>query len=131
MPRPIAFVSMIDSKGIQNLAPFSFFTAVGSNPPVVYFCPVLRGGEEPAKDMLRNVVNIVSEDFVEKMNLTAAEVGPEIDEFNRSGPGGTAQPLIPAWLMWRPCGPYFCFPSTSVPGYRFLRPCGLHLCFAL
>lgn len=101
IPRPIAFVSTIDAKGIPNLAPFSFFTGVGSNPPVVCFSPVLRSGEEPSKDTLRNVrethefvVNIVSEEFVEKMNMTAAEVGPEIDEFDLSGLTPVASELV-------------------------------------
>lgn len=92
LPRPIAFVSTVDAKGVRNLAPFSFFTAVGSNPPTVCFCPILREGNQAEKDTLRNireteefVINIVSEDFVEKMNLSAAEVGPEVDEFELTG----------------------------------------------
>ncbi len=48
VPRPIALVSTVDSRGIANLAPFSFFTGVGSVPPTVLFCPTLRsvGGSE-------------------------------------------------------------------------------------
>jgi flavin reductase (DIM6/NTAB) family NADH-FMN oxidoreductase RutF len=34
VPRPIAFVSTVDVAGVRNLAPFSYFTACGSNPPV-------------------------------------------------------------------------------------------------
>ena len=72
VPRPIALVSTIDANGVANLAPFSFFSGVGSVPPSVLFCPALRsaGTGEPAarKDTLRNVeetrefvVNVVSE----------------------------------------------------------------------
>lgn len=52
-PRPIAFVSTIAPDGAHNLAPFSFFNAVGSNPMTVLFCPANtpEGGE---KDSLRN-----------------------------------------------------------------------------
>lgn len=52
-PRPIAFVSTISADGVPNLAPFSFFNAVGSNPMTVMFCPANtpEGGE---KDTLRN-----------------------------------------------------------------------------
>ena len=78
VPRPIAFVSTISREGIPNLAPFSFFTAVSANPPVVCFCPVRRPGSNPYKDTLSNisatrefVVNIVSEEFAEKMNADA------------------------------------------------------------
>jgi len=92
LPRPIAFVSTVDADGIRNLAPFSFFTAVCSNPPTIVFCPAVRSSTAGQKDTLRNVVatgefvvNIVSEGIVGQMNQTAAEVPPEIDEFELSG----------------------------------------------
>ena len=92
VPRPIALVSSLDQGNVRNLAPFSYFTACSSNPPVVVFCPIMRPLPPMAKDTLRNiidtrefVVNIVSEDFVAAMNATAAEVGPEVDEFEISG----------------------------------------------
>jgi flavin reductase (DIM6/NTAB) family NADH-FMN oxidoreductase RutF len=92
VPRPIALVSSLDQGNVRNLAPFSYFTACSSNPPVVVFCPILRPGPPMMKDTLRNiletrefVVNIVSEDFAGQMNATAAQVGPEVDEFELSG----------------------------------------------
>ncbi len=92
VPRPIALVSSVDEQGVRNLAPFSYFTACSSNPPVVVFCPILRPAPLGAKDTLRNilathefVINIVSEDFADRMNATAAQVGPEVDEFALSG----------------------------------------------
>jgi flavin reductase (DIM6/NTAB) family NADH-FMN oxidoreductase RutF len=92
VPRPIAFVSTLSREGIPNLAPFSFFTAVSANPPVICFCPVRRPGPAPYKDTLSNivatgefVVNIVSEEFAAKMNATSAEFPPEVDEFQASG----------------------------------------------
>jgi flavin reductase (DIM6/NTAB) family NADH-FMN oxidoreductase RutF len=92
VPRPIALVSSLDEKNVRNLAPFSYFTACSSNPPVVVFCPILRPAPPQAKDTLRNVlatrefvVNIVSEDFAQGMNATAAQVPPEVDEFELSG----------------------------------------------
>lgn len=92
VPRPIALVSSVDQGNARNLAPFSYFTACSSNPPVVVFCPIMRPTPPMAKDTLRNiidthefVVNIVSEEFVERMNATAAQVGPEVDEFELSG----------------------------------------------
>ena len=91
VPRPIAFVSTVDAAGIRNLAPFSYFTACSSNPPVVCFCTAVRTGPRPYKDTLLNVeatgefvVNIVSEEFAEQMNLCSADVPPEIDEFELS-----------------------------------------------
>jgi flavin reductase (DIM6/NTAB) family NADH-FMN oxidoreductase RutF len=92
VPRPIAFVSSQDEHGVLNLAPFSYFTACSSNPPVVCFCTAVRTGPRPQKDTLHNiqatgefVVNIVSEEIAAKMNATAAEVAPEVDEFALSG----------------------------------------------
>jgi flavin reductase (DIM6/NTAB) family NADH-FMN oxidoreductase RutF len=92
VPRPIALVSTVDEANVRNLAPFSYFTACSSNPPVVVFCPIMRPLPLGAKDTLRNiiatrefVVNIVSEDFAGGMNATAAQVPPEVDEFELSG----------------------------------------------
>ena len=92
VPRPIAFVSTISADGIRNLAPFSFFTGVSANPPVIAFSPMIRGRDGARKDTLRNieatgefVVNIVSEDFALQMNACSAEVAPDVDEFELSG----------------------------------------------
>ena len=92
VPRPIAFVSTVSRSGVRNLAPFSFFTAASANPPVVCFAPMVRGGDGQQKDTLRNVqetgefvVNIVSEDFVGKMNICSAEFPPDVDEWEKSG----------------------------------------------
>ncbi len=95
VPRPIAWVSTVDADGIRNLAPYSWFTAVSANPPVVCFCPALReakDGLRATKDTLENVratgefvVNIVSDETVEAMNTTAAQLPPEVDEFVRAG----------------------------------------------
>ncbi len=94
VPRPVALISSVDAKGVPNLAPFSFFSGVGSNPPTVLFCPTLRrgAGDAARKDTLRNVeetqefvVNVVSEAIAGAANITAAEVAPEVDEFQLSG----------------------------------------------
>jgi flavin reductase (DIM6/NTAB) family NADH-FMN oxidoreductase RutF len=100
VPRPVALVSTVDRNGAANLAPFSFFTGVGSNPPTVLFCPVVRskstrladGVPDLRKDTLRNVeetgefvINVVSEAISTAANATAAEVPPEVDEFVLSG----------------------------------------------
>ena len=91
VPRPIAWVSTLDADGVPNLAPFSFFTVASANPPVLCFCPSVReakNGLRAHKDTLENiratgefVVNIVSEETVEAMNQTAAQLHPEEDEF--------------------------------------------------
>jgi flavin reductase (DIM6/NTAB) family NADH-FMN oxidoreductase RutF len=92
VPRPVALVSTVDRDGVPNVAPFSFFSGVGSNPPTVLFCPTLRASGDNRKDTLRNVeqtgefvINVVSDAISAATNATAAEVGPEVDEFQLAG----------------------------------------------
>jgi flavin reductase (DIM6/NTAB) family NADH-FMN oxidoreductase RutF len=96
VPRPVALVSTIDREGVRNLAPFSFFSGVGSNPPTLLFCPVLRASgdhrTDSRKDSLRNaeqtgefVVNVISDAIAWASNESAAEVAPEVDEFELAG----------------------------------------------
>ena len=92
VPRPIAWVSTMSPDGIPNLAPYSFFNGVCSNPPSLLFCPVRRGSDGKKKDTLNNieangefVVNIVTEHNVNLMNQTSAEYPPEVSEFPAAG----------------------------------------------
>jgi len=101
VPRPIAFVSTVDANGVRNLAPFSYFTACGSNPPFVCFSTAVRSGPRPYKDTLENVkatgefvVNVVSEEFAQQMNMTSADVPPDVDEFALSGLTPIASDLV-------------------------------------
>lgn len=91
VPRPIAWVSTISPGGGSNLAPFSFFTGVGINPPTLCFCPMNRR-DGSKKDTLLNleevpefVVNVVPADLAEGMNLSAADLDRETSEFEASG----------------------------------------------
>ncbi|HEY5811284.1 MAG TPA: flavin reductase family protein [Terrimicrobiaceae bacterium] len=77
VPRPIAWVTTIDTQGVINAAPFSFFNVLGTKPPIVGICPGDREDGTP-KDTARNirlthefVVNLVDENVAEPMNLTA------------------------------------------------------------
>ena len=86
IPRPIAWVATIDENGIDNLAPFSFFNIVSEDPPHLMFSTVRTGNKN--KDTLNNilanqqfVVNLVTQDVVEKMNTTSQSVAPNINEF--------------------------------------------------
>ena len=91
VPRPIAWVSTVSDAGVTNLAPFSFFNAVGANPPTLVFCPVNKR-DGSFKDSLANVidngefvVNVVSYDLGDTMFQTAAEFDKEISEFEAVG----------------------------------------------
>ena len=101
-PRPIAWVSTIGASGMANLAPFSFFNAVCAKPPLLAFAPGMRpakkseGAADEAhgnpgahiKDTLRNiretkefVINVVTFELAESMNLTSGEYDATVDEF--------------------------------------------------
>jgi flavin reductase (DIM6/NTAB) family NADH-FMN oxidoreductase RutF len=93
-PRPIAWVSTLSASGQPNLAPFSFFNAVCIDPPLLAFAPGLRQPKQTSsphgepKDTLRNVretkefvVNIVTYDLLQQMNVTSGEYDPSINEF--------------------------------------------------
>lgn len=86
VPRPIAWVTTQSQGGVINLAPFSFFNAVGSNPPYI----IISIGDNDAgqqKDTARNildsrefVVNLVTESLFDAMNISAADFPPERSE---------------------------------------------------
>lgn len=90
IPRPIGWISSVSENGINNLAPFSYFNAVGDNPPHVMFAT--GRGNNSNKDTLNNVlatkqfvVNMVTEELTEQMNATAQGVHSDIDEFELVG----------------------------------------------
>jgi flavin reductase (DIM6/NTAB) family NADH-FMN oxidoreductase RutF len=94
VPRPIAWVSTIDASGNLNVAPFSFFTAVCSNPMTLLFCVGYSAAPDKAgkKDTLRNieqvpefVINMPNEETAEAMNLTAATLPHGQSEFEIAG----------------------------------------------
>ncbi|NQV36903.1 MAG: flavin reductase family protein [Candidatus Marinimicrobia bacterium] len=101
VPRPIAFVSTISKNDVPNIAPFSFFNGVCSNPPTIAFAPVRRSTDAQPKDTLINirdtkefVINIPSEPLVERMVETAPEFAPDINEFDVAGLTQVSSQLI-------------------------------------
>ena len=86
VPRPIAWVTSLSPDGVINLAPFSFFNAIGSD-PVYIMISVGNNDDGRAKDTAINigvssefVVNMVTEDLFDAMNLSAADFPPEQSE---------------------------------------------------
>ena len=92
VPRPIAWVSTIHPNGAINLAPFSFFNALASDPPIVMIAFTgyhQHGGE---KDTLHNikasgefVINIVPHALMDAMNLTTAPLQHGVSELDFAG----------------------------------------------
>ncbi|KAF7376216.1 Flavoprotein oxygenase [Mycena sanguinolenta] len=90
IPRPIALVSSLAADGVPNLAPFSYFSMVGHNPPLLSVSFSLS--QTRSKHTRENIsatkeftVNIVSEAFAEAANCTSAEADADADEFILSG----------------------------------------------
>jgi len=90
-PRPIAWAGTRSKDGINNLAPFSFYNAFSSTPPIVGFSTIPRlDGRK--KDTLQNVIDskcftlsTVSHKLVTQMSKSAALLEPEEDEFSFAG----------------------------------------------
>lgn len=91
-PRPIAFVSSRDENGINNLAPYSFFNAFSSNPPIVVFSSNRRASNNTTKDTLHNVltsgecvINAVNYSMVRQMAVASVEFPNDVNEFEKTG----------------------------------------------
>ena len=100
-PRPIAFVSTVNQAGETNLAPFSFFNAFSSNPPIVVFSANRRVANNTTKDTLANVeatrecvINMVSYDIVRQMAIASVEFDSKTSEFDKSGLTPIASDLV-------------------------------------
>jgi flavin reductase (DIM6/NTAB) family NADH-FMN oxidoreductase RutF len=86
VPRPIGWISTVSAAGVRNLAPYSYFNLMGSDPFYVAF------GSSGVKDSLTNlrevpqfVANIVTMHLLEKMNFTSGDYPREEDEFGWAG----------------------------------------------
>jgi len=91
VPRPIGWVSSISAEGRANLAPFSFFNAIGSDPMALLFCPA-NNADGSEKDTLRNVeqtrdfvVNIATEPNERLMAASAEPLAHGESEFEMTG----------------------------------------------
>ena len=91
-PRPIAFASTLNKKGVPNLSPFSFFNVFSANPPILIFSPARRVRDNTIKHTLNNVettkevvINMVSYDMVQQMSLSSSEYPEDVNEFEKAG----------------------------------------------
>ena len=86
VPRPIGWISTLGRDGIVNLAPYSFFNAVSSQPPVVMFSSATRkDSQRNAQDLSEFVHSLVTYEVAEQMNITSSTVGPEVSEPELAG----------------------------------------------
>lgn len=92
-PRPIAWVTSMDEEGHINAAPFSSYNYLCTDPPIVGMGVTNRAGEKwTPKDTARNirhtgeyVINVVTEDLLEKMNICATDFPTGVNELEMAG----------------------------------------------
>lgn len=92
LPRPIGWISTLDSSGRVNLAPFSFFNLVSEQPPLLIFCPNGPHSEGGEKDTLKNlrehpefVVNLATYRLRDAVNASAGPWPRGGNEFEAAG----------------------------------------------
>lgn len=91
IPRPIAFVTTLSREGVSNLAPFSFFNGVTSDPPVISIA-IARKRDGSKKDTWRNieetgefVVNVVVSGLMDGVITGAKELPHNVSELDLAG----------------------------------------------
>ncbi len=91
IPRPIAFVTTLSKEGVSNLAPFSFFNGVSSDPPVISIA-VATKRDGSKKDTWRNiedtgefVVNVVVPELMDAVIIGARELPHNVSELDLAG----------------------------------------------
>jgi flavin reductase (DIM6/NTAB) family NADH-FMN oxidoreductase RutF len=85
-PRPIGWISTMAADGSLNLAPYSFFNAVGERPPMLAFSSTgAKDSETFAGEIREFVWNLVTYELREQMNATSAPLPRGCSEFARAG----------------------------------------------
>jgi len=91
VPRPIAWITTLSKEGVVNLAPFSFYNAITTKPPLI-IVSIGKRKDGSLKDTARNiretgefVINVVSKDFLEKMHESGKDFPPEVSEAEELG----------------------------------------------
>jgi len=91
VPRPIAWITTLSKEGVVNLAPFSYYNAITTKPPLI-IVSIGKRKDGSLKDTARNiretgefVINVVSKDFLEKMHESGKDFPPEVSEAEELG----------------------------------------------
>ncbi|WP_336962717.1 flavin reductase family protein [Sphingobium aquiterrae] len=91
-PRPIAWITTVSQSGVVNAAPYSFFNAVGAEPPLIVLGllkePVTRALKHTASNIIASgefVVNLVSEADAQKMNECSVDAPADVSEVDYAG----------------------------------------------
>jgi flavin reductase (DIM6/NTAB) family NADH-FMN oxidoreductase RutF len=105
-PRPIALVSTVDAEGNPNLAPYSFFNAFSSKPPIIAFSTNRRVRDNSTKDTLSNieetmscVINVVSHSIARQASLASVNFPKNVSEFVKAGLTPIASEMVKAFRV--------------------------------
>ena len=124
VPRPIAWISSLSKSGVPNLAPFSQFTNVCYDPPMIVFSSSNRPGGVH-KDTVQNildtrefVLNMATWELRDEVETTAQGVGPDVDEAQLAGLEMIPSKLVKPQRMARSPVQMECLfhSSTTIPG---------------
>jgi flavin reductase (DIM6/NTAB) family NADH-FMN oxidoreductase RutF len=132
VPRPIGWIGTVGIDGVRNLAPYSFFNMVSGYPPTFVVAPALT----VRKDTLANLeqtreftINVVTEETVEAMNLSAGSYPADVDEFEFCGLTAVPSETIAAPMVGEATANFECvvtqiipvgMPSDDLPGASML-----------
>lgn len=139
-PRPIGWISTLDTDGNANLAPYSFFNGVQDNPPMVMFSTTGRKlGRDEEKDSLLNIrdtgefcASIVSSALKDAMNVSTAHFARGDDEYARAGLTKGVPSVIKAPFVAEAPVSLECtfFKEIELPGHAFViigEVVGIHI----
>jgi flavin reductase (DIM6/NTAB) family NADH-FMN oxidoreductase RutF len=133
-PRPVGWISTVSKTGVANLAPYSFFNAVSEKPAYVVF------GSAGMKDTVVNVrdtgefvCSLATYDLRHEMNMTSAQVPPDVDEFALGGLTATKSTMVtPPRVKESPVA-FECrhFQTIDLPAATPGAPAGYHMVIGL
>ncbi|MDB5414327.1 MAG: hypothetical protein JWR10_2662 [Rubritepida sp.] len=85
-PRPIGWISTLDAEGRANLAPYSFFNAVHSKPPMLAFTSeTMKHSAANAIASGEFVFNLCTRALFDAMNISSGALGRGESEFEAAG----------------------------------------------
>ena len=120
-PRPIAWVSTISAHGVANLAPFSYYQGVSSDPPTIVLGIAWLPSGRP-KDTLANIlatreltISHVDESLTQAMNATSAEFAPELSEWQACGIEAAPAKIVAPARVARALGGLECRLGHAIP----------------
>jgi len=129
-PRPIGWISTKGRDGSLNLAPYSFFNAFASRPPLVWFSSEsVKDSFTFARETGEFVANLVGRHIFKEMNATSVDAPRGVSEFGYAGLTPAPSRLVAAPRVAEAHAALECrvtemFEPKGLDG----KPAGVHVC---